>query len=180
MGADQHIDAVDLMQGEPVDGFQPTRRRDPFRARAAESLSSKGDPPRLGQGNLFRFRHVAPLAALRPNSGPISTAIAPAMISTQPRSADDGQPLAKQERARERGEHAFEGEDERRLSGRRMRLGEDLDRISERARDNAGEQDRRHGRDDGARRSGFEKGRTQRGEASADCILHEGEQQRPT
>ena len=179
MGADEHIDAVDLMQGEPVDGFQPARRRDFFRARPAKALGCKSDPPGLGEGELFCFRHVAPLAAFRPNSGPISTATAPAIISTQPRSADSRQTLAEQERARERGEHALEGENERRLGGRRMRLREDLDRIGDRARNNAGEQDRRHGRDERARRHGFEQGRTQRREAGADRILHEGEQQRP-
>ena len=86
MGADEHIDAVDLMQGEPVDGFQPARRRDFFRTRRAKALGCKSDPPSLGEGELFCFRHVAPLAAFRPNNGPISTATAPAIISTQPES----------------------------------------------------------------------------------------------
>ena len=58
MGADQDIDAVDLVQGEPVDGFQPTRRRDPFRTRLAKALGGKSDPPGLGKGKLFCLRHA--------------------------------------------------------------------------------------------------------------------------
>ncbi len=60
MGADQDIDAVDLVQGEPVDGFQPTRGRDLSRARPAETLGGESDPPGLREGKLFYFRHVAP------------------------------------------------------------------------------------------------------------------------
>ena len=85
MGADQDIDAVDLVQREPVDGFQPTRGRDPFRTRLAKALGGKSDPPGLGEGKLFYLRHVAPLTVFRPNSGPTSAANAPARISTQPR-----------------------------------------------------------------------------------------------
>ena len=48
MGADQNIDAVDLMQTKPVNGFQPTRSRDPCRARDAKALGGESDPPRLG------------------------------------------------------------------------------------------------------------------------------------
>ena len=84
MGADQDIDAVDLMKGEPVDGPLPSRGRDRFRTRRAEALGCKSNPPRLGEGELFRVRHVAPLAAFRPNSGPISTAAAPTRMSAQP------------------------------------------------------------------------------------------------
>ena len=84
MGADQDVDAVDLVKGEPIDRLQPSRGRDLFRARAAEALGCKSDPPRLGKGELFDLRHVAPLAAFRPNSGPISTAAAPTRISAQP------------------------------------------------------------------------------------------------
>jgi hypothetical protein len=86
MSADKHVDAVDLVQGEPVDGFQPARRRDFFRARFTEALGCESNPPGLGEGKLIDFRHVAPLAAFRPNNGSISTATAPAIISTQPRS----------------------------------------------------------------------------------------------
>ena len=110
MGADQDVDAVDLVQGEPVDGFQPPRGRDPFRARPAKALGGKSDPPRLGEGKLFYFRHVAPLTVFRPNSGPISTTTAPARISTQPkapmavrRSPSRARPRARRTRLRGRG-----------------------------------------------------------------------------
>src|SRR5580693_8218618 len=84
MGADQDVDAVDLVKGEPVEGLQPSPDRDPLRARAAEPLGCESDPPRFGEGKLLHLCHVAPLAALRPNSGPISAATAPARISAQP------------------------------------------------------------------------------------------------
>ena len=85
MGADQDIDAINLVEGELVDGLKPSRGRDLFRAPASETLGGKSDPPRLGERELFHLRHVAPLAAFRPSSGANSTATAPARISTQPR-----------------------------------------------------------------------------------------------
>src|SRR5262249_31772265 len=83
VGADQDIDAVALVQGKPIDGFQPPRRRDPLPARHAKALGAKSDPARFEEGKLFRFRHAVPLAAFCPNTGPTSAAIAPAKISTQ-------------------------------------------------------------------------------------------------
>ncbi len=53
VGADQDIDAVDLMQREPVDGFQPTCGRDFVGTRLAKALGGKSDPPRLGRGKAF-------------------------------------------------------------------------------------------------------------------------------
>ena len=49
MGADQHIDTVDLMERQPVDGPHPPRGRDLFGARSAEALGCKSDPTRLGE-----------------------------------------------------------------------------------------------------------------------------------
>src|ERR1700722_18876863 len=71
MGADQDIDAVDLVQGEPIDGLQPSRGGDPFRARAAESLGSKSDPPRLWERKFLHFRQLAPSGGSRWRSTPI-------------------------------------------------------------------------------------------------------------
>ena len=121
MGADQDIDAVDLMKGEPVDGPLPSRGRDRFRTRRAEALGWENNPPRLGEGGLSGFVRLP--RRLRPNSGPISTAAAPTRMSAQP-GADGGQTLAQQERARKRGEDALKRQDEGRHGGRRMRLGE--------------------------------------------------------
>src|SRR6185312_2710185 len=93
--------------------------------------------------------------------------------------ADSAQTLAEQDRARKRGEDALQRENERGLGRRRVRLGEDLDRISQRARDDSGEQDRRRGGDQRARRHRFEHRRAQRREAGANRVLHEREQERP-
>ena len=49
MGADQHIDTVDLMERQPVDGPHPPRGRDLFGARGAEALGCESDPTRLGE-----------------------------------------------------------------------------------------------------------------------------------
>src|ERR1700722_8387631 len=85
MGADQDIDAVDLVQREPVDGFQPTCGRDFFRTRLTEALGCQSDATGLRKGKLLYLRHVAPLTVFRLNSGPTSAANAPASIRTQPR-----------------------------------------------------------------------------------------------
>ena len=159
MSADQDVDAVDLMKAEAIEGPLPSRGRDLFRTRPSKTLRCESDPPSLGKGKLFDLRHVAPLTAFRPSSGPISTASAPPRISTQPRAPTAVRRSLEQERACERGEHTLEGENERRLGGRRMRLGEDLNRIGDRARDDAGEQDRGHGGDERSGWSRFEEGR---------------------
>ena len=85
MSADQDIDAVDLMKAEAIEGPLPSRGRNLFRTRPSKTLRCESDPPSLGKGKLFDLRHVAPLTAFRPSSGPISTASAPPRISTQPR-----------------------------------------------------------------------------------------------
>src|SRR5579863_9334970 len=69
VGSDQDIDAVDLVKGEPVDGPQPSRGGDSFRARAAEALGCKSDPPRLGERELFHFGVFAPSGNERGASG---------------------------------------------------------------------------------------------------------------
>src|ERR1700722_9928585 len=65
VGADKDIDAVDLVQGEPVDGFQPARRRDFLGTRAAETLGCEGDPPGPGERKLFHLRHFTPPGGTR-------------------------------------------------------------------------------------------------------------------
>ena len=133
MGADQNIDAVDLVQREPVDGFQPACGRNSFRARLAEALGGKSDPPCLGERKLFYLRHVAPLTVFRPNSGPTSTASAPARISTQPRAPMAVRRSLSKSAPAIAANTPFEREDQRGLGGGRVRLGEDLDRIGERS-----------------------------------------------
>ncbi len=49
MGADQHIDTVDLMERQPVDGPHPPRGGDLFGARAIEALGCKSNSPRFGE-----------------------------------------------------------------------------------------------------------------------------------
>ena len=59
MGADQDIDAIDLVKGQLVDSPKPSGGRDPFRARAAEALGCQGDPPRLVERKLCFCRQSA-------------------------------------------------------------------------------------------------------------------------
>jgi hypothetical protein len=49
MGADQNVDAVDLMEGQPVNRLQPSRSRNLFWARAGEALGRESDPSRLSE-----------------------------------------------------------------------------------------------------------------------------------
>ena len=49
MGADQDINAVDLVQREPVDGFQLTRGRNFLGTRLTKALGGKSDPPGFGE-----------------------------------------------------------------------------------------------------------------------------------
>jgi hypothetical protein len=65
VGADQDVDAVNLVQGKPVDGLKPTSGGDSFLARAAQALGGKGYPPRLGERELF---HILQLARPRQNT----------------------------------------------------------------------------------------------------------------
>ena len=63
MGADEHIDAVDLVQRQPVDRAAETALVDARRQGRAEALRGERDPPRLGERQLFsQGRSTSPAA----------------------------------------------------------------------------------------------------------------------
>ena len=178
MGADQDIDAVDLVEGEPIEVFSQ---------RAPVTVSGRG-PPKPWAARAIRrasgresFSAFVTRLRSRPSARTAAQSPPPPRRRDQhaAKSADGGQTLAEQERPRERGEHALERENERRLGGRRMRLGEDLDRIGDARPRQCPRTGSSARRDERSRRDRFEQGRAQRREAGADRILHEGEQQRP-
>ena len=74
MGADHDVDAVDLVQGEPVDRPQPSCRGHHFRTRGAETLSREGDPPGSGERELFRFSHLLPFQRIFRDRGATAAA----------------------------------------------------------------------------------------------------------
>jgi hypothetical protein len=53
MGADQHIDAVDLVQRQPIDRAAEAALIDARRQRRAKALRGERDPPRLGKRQSF-------------------------------------------------------------------------------------------------------------------------------
>jgi hypothetical protein len=63
VGADEDIDAVDLVEREPVDGLVPLCGCDLVRAPGAEALGRKCDAPRLGGRELL---HGSPPSSRRP------------------------------------------------------------------------------------------------------------------
>jgi hypothetical protein len=63
MGAYQHVDAVDLVQREPVDGACETPLIHARRQGGAEALRGERDPPCLGERQLFgQGRSASPAA----------------------------------------------------------------------------------------------------------------------
>jgi len=53
MGADEHIDAVDLVQRQPVDRAAEAALINALGQRRAEALRGERDPPRLGERQLL-------------------------------------------------------------------------------------------------------------------------------
>ncbi|MEO8374649.1 MAG: hypothetical protein ABI471_05455 [Sphingomonas bacterium] len=63
MRAGKHIDAVDLVQRQPVDDAAEAPLVDTIGQRRAEALRGERDPPRLGEGQLFgQGRSASPAA----------------------------------------------------------------------------------------------------------------------
>src|SRR5436305_14865988 len=64
MRADKHVDAVDLMQRQSLDGSPQMACVDERRARRPEALRGKCNPPRRAEAELFHgipyFRHSLP------------------------------------------------------------------------------------------------------------------------
>ena len=65
MGAREHVDAVDLVQPEPLDGAAQMPLVDGGRSRLREALRRERDAPRKGEGDsLWRHERDGGIAAL--------------------------------------------------------------------------------------------------------------------
>jgi len=63
MGADKHIDAVDLVQRQPIDRAAEAALVYTLGQRRAKALCGESDPPRLGERQLFsQGRSTSPAA----------------------------------------------------------------------------------------------------------------------
>jgi hypothetical protein len=65
MSADQDIDAIDLVEGEPVDRPAPLRGSDLVGALDAEALRRESDAPRLSQRELLHLSSPRTAAMLK-------------------------------------------------------------------------------------------------------------------